>query len=105
MTDLMQTIIDDNSNVETDGKILAISEMKLNNIYILSNRKNITTRSGTAMIASLQDYETREITPAVFILGSLIKKIDYEEDVYIVILGKKKINNYFMWDIRCKKIE
>ena len=104
---LMEAIINEDSFTESNtntNKILSISEMKLKNIYILSNRRMISTKNGSTMIATLKDYETREEF-TTFIPGSLMKKTNYDHDSYFVILGKKKVNNYHIWDIRVRKIE
>jgi len=105
MADLiMQQVIDSDVPIEEDNKILSISNMSLNTLYILSDRKTIKTKNGEAIIATLTNFRDHTDNSVVFLPRSLIRKVEnIDSDVYVVILGKVQKGAYSVWDIRVQQ--
>ena len=101
----VQDIIDGDIPTKNDNKILSISNMKTNTLYMLSDRKRIATRNGDAMIGTFTDVNTDE-NDVVFLPKSLIRKVENcDNNYHIVIVGKVQMGNYKTWDIRVRKLE
>ena len=105
MADLiMQQVIESDVPIEEDNKILSISNMSLNTLYILSDRKTIKTKNGEAIIATLTNFRDHTDNSVVFLPRSLIRKVEnIDSDVYVVILGKVQKGAYSIWDIRVQQ--
>ena len=105
MADLiMQQVIESDVPIEEDNKILSISNMSLNTLYILSDRKTIKTKNGEAIIATLTNFRDHTDNSVVFLPRSLIRKVEnIDSDVYVVILGKVAKGAYSVWDIRVQQ--
>ena len=104
MEDIMQSVIDNDVPTKEDNKILSISNMSLNILYILSDRKMIKTKNGETMIATLTNFRDHTDNAVVFLPRSLVKKVEnIASDVYVVILGKIQRGAYNIWDIRVQQ--
>ena len=102
---IVQEVIDGDIPTKNDNKILSISNMKINTLYILSDRKRIATRNGDATIGTFTDVNTDEFD-VVFLPKSLIRKVENcDNNYHIVIVGKVQMGGYQTWDIRVRKIE
>ena len=106
MADLiMQQVIDNDIPEQEDNKILSVSNMSLNTLYILSDRKIINTKNGKTMIGTLTNFRDHTDNAVVFLPKSLVRRVEnIDSDVYIVIMGKVQKGTYNVWDIRVQKI-